>query len=242
MSKPHPTSDPVEAVALLEEPNRRRLYELVTVSREPISRDAAAAELGMSRELAAHHLDRLLEAGLLEVEYRRLGGRTGPGAGRPAKLYQRTERDLSVSFPARRYDVAAELLATAFDRLDAPSGAEAVAGVARELGTHVGLEARRSAGRRPSRKRLVTALLDLLRGAGYVPEIDGASGAVCLRNCPYHALAERHRTLTCGMNLAWADGVAEALGDSGLTPELDPKPGYCCVVFQPANRRATELA
>lgn len=234
MTRPHPISDPVEAVALLEEPNRRRLYELVTVSREPISRDEAAGELRISRELAAFHLDRLLDAGLLEVEYRRLRGRTGPGAGRPSKLYKRTQRDLAVSFPSRRYDVAAELLATAFVRLDAPSGAEAVASVARELGTHVGLEARRSAGPTPSRKRLLAALLDLLRGAGYLPEVDDASGAVWLRNCPYDALAKSHRVLTCGMNLAWADGVADALGDAGLRPELDPKPGYCCVVFEPA--------
>ena len=242
MTKQRTLSDPLEAVALLEEPNRRRLYELVTVSREPISREEAARELGMSRDLAAHHLDRLLDAGLLEAEYRRIGPRKGPGAGRPSKLYKRTERDLAVSFPSRRYDVAAELLATAFDRLDAPSGAEAVAGVARELGTHVGLEARRGVGSRPSRKRLLTALLELLRGAGYAPEVDDASGAVCLRNCPYHALAESHRVLTCGMNLAWADGVADALGNSGLRPVLDPKPGYCCVVFEPANRAATEPA
>jgi predicted ArsR family transcriptional regulator len=237
MTKQRAVSDSLEAVALLDEPNRRRLYELVTVSREPISRDEAAAELGISRDLAAHHLDRLLDAGLLEAEYRRRGSRRGPGAGRPSKLYRRTQRDLAVSFPSRRYDVAAELLATAFDRLDAPSGAEAVAGVARELGTHVGLEARRNAGSRPSRKRLVNELLDLLRGAGYAPQVDDASGAVRLRNCPYHALAESHRVLTCGMNLAWADGVADALGNTGLRPELDPKPGYCCVAFEPVRGR-----
>ena len=242
MTKKQPVSDSVEAIALLDEPNRRRLYELVTVSREPISREEAAAELGISRDLAAHHLDRLLDAGLLEAEYRRLGPRQGPGAGRPSKLYRRTQRDLAISFPSRRYDVAAELLATAFDRLDAPSGAEAVAGVARELGTHVGLEARRAVGPRPSRKRLLSSLLDLLRGSGYEPEVDETSGAVCLRNCPYHALAESHRVLTCGMNLAWADGVADALQNSGLRPQLDPKPGYCCVVFQPVGRPATESA
>ncbi|MGZ6373017.1 MAG: helix-turn-helix domain-containing protein, partial [Candidatus Limnocylindria bacterium] len=172
MTTQRPISDPVQALALLDEPNRRRLYELVTVSREPISRDDAAAELGMSRDLAAFHLDRLLDAGLLETEYRRRGGRTGPGAGRPAKLYRRSGRDLAVSFPPRRYDVAAELLATAFDRLDAPSGGEAVAGVAREQGTHVGLEARRNAGPRPGRRRLAAALLELLRGADYSPEVE----------------------------------------------------------------------
>lgn len=233
MTKTRAVSDSLEAIALLDEPNRRRLYELVTVSREPIGREKAAAELGISRDLAAHHLDRLLDAGLLEVEYRRVGGRTGPGAGRPAKLYRRTERELAVSFPSRRYDVAAELLATAFDRLDAPSGADAVAAVARELGTSIGLEARRNAGPKPSRKRLFAALIELLRGSGYAPEVDEANGAVCLRNCPYHALAQSHRVLTCGMNLAWAEGVSVALRDSGLRPQLDPKPGYCCVVFQP---------
>jgi predicted ArsR family transcriptional regulator len=237
MMKSPTATDPIDAIALLEEPNRRRLYELVTVSREPISREEAAAELGISRELAAFHLDRLLDAGLLETEYRRRGGRTGPGAGRPSKLYRRSDRDLSVSLPPRHYDVAAELLATALDRLDAPTGAEVVAGVAREQGTHVGIEARRSAGPRPGKRRLRTALLDLLRGAGYMPELDRQSGAICLRNCPYHTLAESHRELTCGMNLAWADGVAEALRDTGLRPKLAPKPGYCCVVFQPATVR-----
>ncbi len=235
-------TDPVEAVALLEELNRRRLYELVTVNREALSRDQAAAALGISRELAAFHLERLLRAGLLEAEYRRRGPRTGPGAGRPSKLYRRSSRELSVSFPQRHYDVAAELLATALDRFDAPSSAEVVAAVAREQGAHAGLEARQGAGPRPGRRRLRTALLDLLRGSGYAPEVDSASGAVCLRNCPYHRLAESHRTLTCGMNLAWADGVADALGDSGLRPELDPKPGSCCVVFQPVNRAAVEPA
>jgi predicted ArsR family transcriptional regulator len=234
--------DPVEAVALLEEPNRRRLYELVTVNREEISRDEAAAELGISRELAAFHLERLLEAGLLDAEYRRRGPRTGPGAGRPSKLYRRSSRELAVSFPQRHYDVAAELLATALDRLDAPSSAEVVAAVAREQGAHVGQEARNGAGARPGRRRLRAALLDLLRGSGYAPEVDPASGRVCLRNCPYHTLAQSHRTLTCGMNLAWADGVADALEGAGLKPELDPKPGYCCVVFQPLDGPSPETA
>jgi Predicted transcriptional regulator len=143
-------------------------------------------------------------------------------------------RDGTVSFPPRHYDVAADVLATALDRLDSPTGAEAVAVVARERGIEVGRETRQSAGARPGRRRLLTALLDLLRGAGYAPQVDRASGAVHLRNCPYHTLASSHRELTCGMNLAWADGVADALADSGLRPELAPKPGYCCVVFQPA--------
>ncbi len=244
MTESVPVGDAVEAVALLDEPNRRQLYDLVVASHEPMGRDDAASALKISRELAAFHLDRLVEAGLLETEYRRRGGRTGPGAGRPAKFYRRSERELSVSFPPRRYDAAAEVMATALDRLRPSAGTDVVKAVARERGMAVGLEARRSAGSRPGRRRLREALLDMLRDAGYAPEVATADGAVVLRNCPFDSLAAKHRDLTCGMNLAWADGVTKALADSGLTPQLDPKPGYCCVVFQsatpPSARRSTK--
>ena len=130
------TGDPIEAVAQLEEPNRRRLYDLVVGSPEAVGRDAAAAALQMSRELAAFHLDRLVEVGLLDVEFRRLGGRTGPGAGRPAKLYKRTERDVSVSLPARHYERAADLMATALERAG-PESTATVISIARERGAPV---------------------------------------------------------------------------------------------------------
>jgi predicted ArsR family transcriptional regulator len=237
MTKNSRVDDPIEAIAQLEEPNRRRLFDLATTSREPIGRDDAAASLGISRELAAFHLDRLVEAGLLEAEYRRRGSRTGPGAGRPAKFYRRSDRELTVSLPPRSYDVAADVMATALDRLETPSGAEAVRIVARERGAEVGEEIRRSAGARPGRRRLQTALLDTLRRSGYEPEVDHASGAVHLRNCPFHTLATSHRDLTCGMNVAWANGLTDALLDSGLRPELASAPGCCCVVFQPAPLR-----
>lgn len=224
--------DPVGAVALLDEPKRRQLYEFVAASDEPVGRDAAAGASGISRELAAFHLDRLVRAGILETEYRRLGDRRGPGAGRPAKLYRRADRELAVSFPPRRYERAATLLAEALTRQNGRSGPEAVADVARARGEEAGVEARRTLGPRPSRGRLRTALLQLLRGAGYDPEDDPDSGRVCLRNCPYHALASSHRDLTCGMNLAWADGVLDGLADSKLTATLAQAPGYCCVVFQ----------
>ena len=234
MTKKPAVENPIEAVALLEEPNRQHLYDLVTASHEPIGRDDAAAALGISRELAAFHLDRLLEAGLLETEYRRRGGRSGPGAGRPAKLYRRADREIAISLPPRHYGLAADFMATALDRLGGASGAEAVATVARERGTVAGIDARRKAGARPGRRRLLTTLLDLLRGAGYEPDLDKANGTVRLQNCPYDALASNHRQLTCGMNLAWAEGVVDGLGDSKVGVTLAPEPGRCCVVFHSA--------
>ncbi len=224
------TEDPIDAVAVLAEPTRRALYELVTASRQPVGRDDAVAALGISRELAAFHLDRLVAAGLLQTEYRRRSGRTGPGAGRPAKLYRRADRVVEVSLPPRRYDLAADFMATALGRLGHGSGVEALAGVARERGTAVGLAARRQAGPRAGRRRSLAWLVDVLRGAGFEPDLE-ADGRVCLRNCPYEALTADHRDLTCGMNLAWAEGVVDGLAVPKVKAELAPEPGRCCVVF-----------
>jgi predicted ArsR family transcriptional regulator len=227
--------DPIGAVALLEEPNRRRLYDLVSRSQAPIGRDEAATVLGISRELAAFHLDRLAGAGLLSTEFRRRGARTGPGAGRPAKLYRRASGEVAVSLPPRAYDVAAEVMATAFDRLAGTSAVEAVTSVARERGRAAGRDARRRAGRRAGRTRLRAGLIDVLRGEGYEPDVDPADGTVVLRNCPFDSLVAHHRELTCNMNLAWAEGVLGALGEAGATAELAPEPGRCCVLVHPAR-------
>lgn len=226
--------DPVGALALLDEPTRRRLYELVAASHDEVGRDQAARDLGISRELAAFHLDRLVEAGLLDTAYRRLGGRSGPGAGRPAKLYRRAEHEVTVSLPPRRYEAIADLFAAGLDRLADGAASwlvtDAVSGVARARGQVVGAEARQDAGPRPSGRSLRQALMTLLARAGYEPQTDDG-GAVSLCNCPYRAVAADHRDLMCGTNLAWAQGVVEGLGDVSLTPELAPAPGRCCVVF-----------
>jgi predicted ArsR family transcriptional regulator len=226
--------DPIRAVALLEEPTRRRLYEMVVAGGQPVGRDDAAEALGISRELAAFHLDRLAGAGLLDVEYRRRNGKTGPGAGRPAKLYRRASGEVAVSLPARHYDLAADLMATAIERLDPGVGAEALAAVARERGAATGADARRTLDRAEPPAGIET-LVAALRDAGFEPDVDAEAGTVGLRNCPYRALAGAHRDLTCGMNLAWAEGVIEGLA-SPVDVELAPGAGRCCVVFHDRTR------
>jgi predicted ArsR family transcriptional regulator len=224
----------VDAIALLEEPRRRALYELVTSRAEPMGREEAAAALGIGRELAAFHLDRLADAGLLDVEFRRLSGRVGPGAGRPAKLYRRSRNEIAVSLPARDYERAAEVFAEALDHLDPGPRDQAVATVddiARERGHEAGVAARTRAGKRPGRQQLRAGLIELLGEDGYEPTATDAPATIRLQNCPFHALSATHRDLTCGMNLAWAEGVVDGLGDAGLTATLVPEPGYCCVRF-----------
>lgn len=240
-------ADPISSVALLEEPNRRRLYDLVAHAGEPVGRDEAAAAAGMSRELAAFHLDRLVDGGLLVTEYRRRSGRTGPGAGRPAKLYRRAEGDVIVTLPTRNYDLAADVLAEALEELGR-RGVQALEPVARERGR---AEAERLAsaagvvldpGPDPgtdiagSDVPAPDTLMEALRGAGYVPEKQ-PDGAVMLRNCPYDALALDHRDLTCGMSAAWAEGLVEGLA-APMQVELAPAPGRCCVIFRPISSDA----
>jgi predicted ArsR family transcriptional regulator len=226
--------DPLGAITLLGEPTRRRLYEFVAGRSEPTSRDDAAEGLGISRELAAFHLDRLVAVGLLVAEYRRLHDRTGPGAGRPSKLYRRASQDLSVSLPARHYDVAADVFATALEELN---GGAVVAEKARALGADLGAEARHAAGSRPSHRRLLAALVDLLERRGYEPQIGPDRRSVALRNCPFRALTASHRQLTCGMNRSWAEGVVDGLRDPGLRARPIANPIDCCVAFEPPARR-----
>lgn len=206
----------LEAIALLTDPVRRSAYQVVVdAGAEPVGRDEVAAALGVGRTLAAFHLDKLVDAGLLEVSFARRTGRSGPGAGRPAKLYRRAAGEHVVSVPPRSYLSAAELLAEAVDR----SGADTAAyEVAREEGGKV------EAGADP---------VEVLTARGYEPEVDDS--AVRLRNCPFHQLAQRFPPLVCGMNLALVEGLLAGAGDDGWRARLDPGPGYCCVVLSKNN-------
>lgn len=226
----------IEAVSLLSEPARRALYGAVVDATRAITRDEAAAAAGVSRALAAFHLDKLVEAGLLDVEYRRLSGRTGPGAGRPSKLYRRGAREVGVSLPARYYEVPAQLLATAIEELTGPTPPDAVRSAAHDLGERIGAAARRRSGPRPSRRRLRASLEETLEARGYEPT-ETPSGEIRLRNCPFHALVEGHRDLVCNMNLALAGGILDGLGDDRLRARLDPQPGECCVAIADAHAR-----
>ena len=217
--------DDVQLVALLDEPARRRLYDFVCAHEGPVGRDQAAAATRMSRGLAAFHLDRLAEAGLLEVEFRRLTGRTGPGAGRPAKLYRRAERRLSVTLPVSRYDLAGDLLASALEqRRPQESADHAVRRVAVKAGRELGRS-------RPASRGGIAALTKVLGDLGYEPEETG--GSVRLRNCPFHALAQGHTELVCAMNQAFLKGVLAGLWSTQLRADLDPTSGYCCVTITP---------
>jgi len=229
MAKPQDDRE-LDAIGALAEPTRRALYEAVAVAAEPLTREAAAERTGTTRALAAFHLDRLVEHGLLAVEYRRVSGRTGPGAGRPSKLYRRAPAELAVSLPPRHYDLAGELLAEAVEAAPSAKVRKALTAAAKAEGRAAGERAREHAGR-SARRAGRGAVLEALKERGFEPAVD-PSGDIRLRNCPFHSLAGRHRELVCGMNLALMRGLKSGSGLEGYTAELAPEPGACCVVFR----------
>jgi predicted ArsR family transcriptional regulator len=217
----------VNAVAALAEPTRRRLYDHVAAAPAPVSRDEAAAAVAVPRATAAFHLDRLVDDGLLEVHFERRSGRSGPGAGRPSKLYRRADRAVEVSFPERHYDLAGDLLAEAM--LAAEESGEppraALGRLARERGRQLAEDAPSTGG--------PAAVLDVLASHGFEPREE--AGAVSLANCPFHTLAREHTELVCGMNLQLVDGVLDGVASPGLAARLDPSPGRCCVRLLPTG-------
>lgn len=223
----------VAGIATLNDPIRRALYLYVVNRADAVGREEAAAAVGVQRALAAFHLDKLTEQGLLDVEFRRLTGRSGPGAGRPAKLYRRSALQLDVSLPPRKYDLVGRMLAEAIEaagRTGNPVRDELL-GVAYSIGRLLGEEVVARLGKRASKAKQRQALLDVLASYGFEPRIK--AGEVVLSNCPFHALAQQFRDLVCGMNLELLRGLRSVLPleDVELQPRLDPQPGQCCVRF-----------
>jgi len=219
-----PGLDHVAALSALDDPVRRRLYDHVSRAAEPVGRDEAARHAGIARSLAAYHLDKLAEEGLLTVAYERRSGRSGPGAGRPAKLYARSEREFSAAVPPRDYGLAARLLAEAAAGDESQAAARALRAAAGRLG--------RAAGRESSAEP--DGLPELLAARGYEPYEDGA--ALRLRNCPFHAAARQHPEVVCEMNLALLRGLLDGRGGDDAEAVLEPAPGRCCVAIRNAGR------
>jgi predicted ArsR family transcriptional regulator len=217
------------ALASLHEPVRRRLYNHVVAQAGGVSREEAAAALGLARSVVAFHLDKLADLGLLEVEYRRPEGRSGPGAGRPAKFYRRAPGEIALSVPERHYDVAALLLARAVESsADGSVGTlDALHQVAREYGHAIGSEFEPAEGQATTP---LDDLSDVLRRHGYAPHVDGTT--MTLTNCPFHALAEEHRALICRMNHELMRGAVRAVGLPASAARLVPAPGRCCVTVE----------
>ena len=221
----------IEKVAALGDPQRARLYALVRESYRSVTREEAATAAGISRKLAAFHLDRLVDAGLLEASFERPSGVAGR-IGRAPKRYLAPDVELAVTIPQRHYDVVGEIL------LDAIAGAEpdetpieAVARVARERGLRLGtdLQQQRRLGR-VGPERGLAVLAEVLGDHGFEPT--ESSDGLIERNCPFRRLAQRHPEMVCRINHNLVEGVIGGLGATRLEALLEPAEDRCCVVVR----------
>lgn len=219
----------VTRLGALADPLRRRLYHFVAAQPDAVSRDQAADVVAVPRHTAKFHLDRLVDEGLLVAEFRRLTGRSGPGAGRPAKVYRRSAREVTVSVPSRRYDLAGQVLADAVERsLAGVPMAEAVSRAADNAALLVVEAAGAADGQQLRRVEEVLAPL------GYEPRVEPAgddpeAGELVLGNCPFDRLANDHRDLVCGMNRDFVGAVVRCLGFDDLEARPNQDESRCCV-------------
>jgi predicted ArsR family transcriptional regulator len=218
--------DAFSAIGALADPLRRRLYEFVAGRDDGVGREEAAREVGVPTHTARFHLDKLVEEGLLSVDHRRLSGRSGPGAGRPAKVYRRSGTEVAVSLPERGYDLVGHVFAAAVERSLAGSPlTEALAEEARAAGRRDGT-AYDGQGDEVERGEL-GRVAGVLSERGFEPA--PAGDGLVLRNCPFDALAREHTALVCGVNRDYVGGVLEGLECRHTAARLDPGADRCCV-------------
>jgi predicted ArsR family transcriptional regulator len=218
---------PLDTLSVLSERSRRRMFSFIRSERRAVTREEAAASVGISRKLAAFHLEKLVEAGLLRARYETSGDVRK--VGRRPKVYECTGAPISVSIPERRHELLADLLLDAVLGQDDGESAEATAvRAARERGVALGAEAREET--RPGRlgsERGLTACAQMLDTHGFEPVRQ--ADEVRLRNCPFHPLAAKAPGLVCAMNQAFIAGYLEGLQVSRVSAVLEPVPGECCV-------------
>lgn len=233
-------ADDLTSIAALDDPVRRRIFDVVRKARAAVNREEVAEALGISRKLAAFHLDKMEDRGLLKTHYSRPAGRRGPGAGRSAKYYEPSGVEIQVSIPERKYELAGELLLEAV-RSHRPdeTAAESAFRAARERGHALGEEVRRARRLRPlGPERALAVAEEILDEHGFEPYRD-EPGVLALKNCPFHPFAQTAPELMCHMNQAFIDGMLRGLGNETVTAELVCKPGDCCVTLHraaPASR------
>jgi predicted ArsR family transcriptional regulator len=230
---PSDVDQQLTGLAGLGDPIRRALYRYVAERGVPVSRDDAAQAAGISRPLAAYHLDKLVDDGLLQPRYHRRSGRQGPGAGRPAKHYVRADRQLELSLPARDYATLADLLARAVEADPSGAAQAALHRAAATLGADLAAETASQTAPNGDPDQARTALRQALAARGYEP-CEDAGGTIRLRNCPFDRIAAHHRELVCGANLAMLQALTDRLGgDPPVRAALDPQSGTCCVALTP---------
>lgn len=226
------------AVAALADELRGRIYAFVRAQGRPVSRNEVAAHMGISRGLAAFHLDKLIATGWLTAHYARPAGKSGRGAGRTSKFYRPSQMQLELSVPARRYDVVAKILIAALQDADATERPqEAARRIAWQRGEQLGEKMRKAKRLRPpGAERALAISREILSGFGFDPFQD-ETGGVGLNNCPFRALSEEAPDVVCPISQSLIDGVLRGLGNKTVEIVAVERAEGCCVNLRAGQRQ-----
>jgi predicted ArsR family transcriptional regulator len=232
----HPALSALTAAAALSDPFRRRLYRLIRRSRWPVNREQAATSVGISRKLAAFHLDKLVEVGLLRATHEPVG--QVRKVGRTPKVYQPTQAVVRISIPEHQHDMLAEILLDAVINQRAEESAQQAAlRLATQHGENLGRAERTRV--RPGRlgaERALTLAQDVLSRHGFEPARDDLT-TLRLRNCPFHPLTAKAPEFVCGINHVFLTGFLDGLQATTVHAVLAPHPPECCVRLCTAPRQ-----
>jgi predicted ArsR family transcriptional regulator len=199
------TEQEIERLAsALGDPTRRRVFFVVREATAPRSKDEVAEVVGIERRLAGFHLDKLVEQGFLQAEFRRRE-RGGPGAGRPPKLYSLAETEAAVTLPERHYDLLAELLLRAMSEPGA-STTEQLERVGFEFGRSLATEQAGGGGSPFTPTQAIAEVVRLLTRYGFAATSDGpASIKAC--SCPFEEMAFHDPERVCGLDRSIWRGI-----------------------------------
>ncbi|MGI5170849.1 helix-turn-helix transcriptional regulator [Spirillospora sp. CA-253888] len=232
-----PDDTSLAAVAALSDDLRRSLYDFIRRADRAVTRDEAAQSVGISRKLAAFHLDKLVDAGLLSTRYAHPSGLRR--VGRTPKVYEPSALDVQVSIPPREHVLLADILVDAvLAQGPGETAQQAARRLAAEHGHRLGQAERGSPrGGRVGPERALTCAQQVLERHGFEPMRDGPA-LVRLRNCPFHPLAAKAPDLVCGINHAFLSGFLTGLGSPAVRATLKPVPGQCCVELEAPGSQA----
>lgn len=223
-----------DLTAALGDPTRRAIYVAIRESPEPMTTARIAELFEIHPNVARHHLDKLATDGWLVVSHRRHTGKSGPGAGRPAKTYEASKREVSIHFSPRRYELLVELLMRVLQRV-AP---DQVSGIAQEVGMEYGRELAEEIGAPEDAgyAEAVQAVAVAMTGLGFSMDPDVEGQRLLTSHCPFGEAASDHPDVVCSLDRGIITGLVGSLG-AGCEPVLVPhsQPGDDCVTSVPVS-------